>query len=96
MRRTTSRAEADLAAQIDALTEQNQQLQNALDSRVVIEQAKGAVSARYSIEPDQAYELIRAVARNQRRKIHEVSREVVARGGRLNGNDTAPRAQPPS
>lgn len=56
------------------------QLQNALDSRVVIEQAKGALSQRRSIAVDEAFRLLRGHARNTRRPLTDVAREVVEDG----------------
>ncbi|MFW6694135.1 ANTAR domain-containing protein [Streptomyces sp. MAR4 CNX-425] len=56
------------------------QLQNALDSRVVIEQAKGALSQRRSIAVDEAFRLLRGHARNTRRPLTDVAREVVENG----------------
>ena len=53
------------------------QLQQALDSRVVLEQAKGVIAERHGIPPDAAFERIRARARAQRRKIREVAQEVL-------------------
>jgi hypothetical protein len=41
------------------LLERTIQLQTALDSRVVIEQAKGIIAARESISPEQAFQQIR-------------------------------------
>jgi AmiR/NasT family two-component response regulator len=69
-----------------ALEVENAQLRAALESRIVVEQAKGAVSARLETTPDVAFELIRALARSQRRKLHEFAAEVVANGGRLSGD----------
>ena len=40
------------------------QLQEALKSRVAIEQAKGITAQRHGVTIDQAYQLIRAHARN--------------------------------
>ena len=54
------------------------QLQEALDSRVVIEQAKGVLAERSGITLDSAFELLRRLARNQRRKLQEVCAEMVA------------------
>jgi AmiR/NasT family two-component response regulator len=60
------------------LLERTIQLQTALDSRVVIEQAKGIVAVRESISPDEAFQKIRRQARSERRKLHEVAAEIVS------------------
>ena len=54
------------------------QLQTALNSRVLIEQAKGYLAALHGIDPDEAFRRLRSDARSSHRSIHEVSREVVA------------------
>jgi AmiR/NasT family two-component response regulator len=59
------------------------QLEQALESRMIIEQAKGAVSARCEVPIDVAFELIRGMARSRRRKLHELCAELVAHGGRF-------------
>jgi GAF domain-containing protein len=64
--RTISRAEV--------LTEQ---LQHALNSRIVIEQAKGAVAQSYQVDVDAAFELIRAYARRNNRRLSDVAHLVV-------------------
>ncbi len=53
------------------------QLQRALDSRVVIEQAKGVVAARLGILPSAAFELLRTYARRNNRQLAEVSSDMV-------------------
>ena len=53
------------------------QLQTALDSRAVIEQAKGVLIGQQGMSPRAAYEQLRAQARSQRRKLTVVSAEVV-------------------
>jgi hypothetical protein len=53
------------------------QLQRALDSRVVVEQAKGAVAARLGITPDDAFGLLRAYARDENRPLAEVAVQAV-------------------
>jgi ANTAR domain-containing protein len=60
------------------LLERTIQLQTALDSRVVIEQAKGIVAARESISPDEAFKAIRRQARSERRKLHDLATEIVS------------------
>jgi GAF domain-containing protein len=53
------------------------QLQGALDSRVVIEQAKGVLVGRHGLSPRQAFERLRGLARDQRRPLTEVAEAVV-------------------
>jgi hypothetical protein len=53
------------------------QLQHALTSRIVVEQAKGMLAERYSMTPDQAYELIRLAARSNGMKVHALSKSVL-------------------
>jgi transcriptional regulator with GAF, ATPase, and Fis domain len=55
------------------------QLQQALDSRVVIEQAKGVLAHTHGITPDDAFVRLRAFARSERRSIAEVARGLVDR-----------------
>jgi signal transduction protein with GAF and PtsI domain len=54
-----------------------EQLQAALDSRVVIEQAKGVLSERLGISTSDAFQRIRASARRQSTKVGEVCRRVI-------------------
>jgi len=54
------------------------ELQGALDSRVVIEQAKGVLIGRHRLAPRQAFERLRTQARDERRPLVEVARAVVA------------------
>ena len=54
------------------------QLQHALDSRVIIEQAKGVVSERAHVDMGRAFELIRAHARNHNIQLTLVAASIVA------------------
>jgi AmiR/NasT family two-component response regulator len=56
-----------------------EQLNTALQSRVVIEQAKGFLAALHGIEPDDAFQRLRSYSRNNHLVIREVARRVVAR-----------------
>ncbi|MFD0484470.1 GAF and ANTAR domain-containing protein [Kineococcus sp. GCM10028916] len=53
------------------------QLQEALDSRIVLEQAKGALAERYRCHPDEAFQRLRARARAERRRLRDVAQEIV-------------------
>jgi len=55
----------------------SQQLQGALNSRQIIEQAKGVLIGTQQISARQAYERLRSQARSQRRKLTAVCAEVV-------------------
>jgi hypothetical protein len=70
----------------DRLRHQRQltdQLQHALTSRIVVEQAKGVIAGTRRTTPEAAYELIRGHARRNRVSVHEVARAIVALGLRL-------------
>jgi hypothetical protein len=53
------------------------QLQHALTSRIVVEQAKGMLAERYSLTPEEAYELIRLAARSNGLKVHALADSVL-------------------
>ena len=60
-----------------AWRERATQLQAALDSRVVIEQAKGMLRERVGLSTEGAFELLRAAARSHRIKLGGLAAEVV-------------------
>ena len=79
----------DLAALTIANTMQSEQrgelatqLQRALDARVLIEQAKGALVARDGVTPGEAFEQMRRRARAERRRVAEIAAEVMSTVGR--------------
>jgi ANTAR domain len=53
------------------------QLQTALDSRVLIEQAKGVLMASEKVDAQTAFNRLRRQARNTRRPVPEVAREII-------------------
>jgi AmiR/NasT family two-component response regulator len=53
------------------------QLQEALDSRVAIEQAKGILAERYAMSVDEAFELMRRAARSNRLKLRDLAEAVI-------------------
>jgi GAF domain-containing protein len=67
----------------DTLTEQ---LQTALGSRVLIEQAKGVLAERLHLDMDEAFALLRGYARNHNRRLSDLAQAVV------DGSDQIPPA----
>ena len=55
----------------------NEQLQAALNSRIVIEQAKGAVAQTFDISVEEAFELLRSQARSRRVLLTELAQSVL-------------------
>ncbi len=55
----------------------NEQLQAALNSRVVIEQAKGKLAERLGLDMDQAFSLLRDRARTSNRRLSDLARAVI-------------------
>jgi AmiR/NasT family two-component response regulator len=62
---------------VDQLQRHNAQLTQALESRVVIEQAKGVLAERHGLPIEDAFELLRRSARSNRMPIHDLARRVV-------------------
>ena len=63
-------------ARSDALTER---LQGALNSRIIIEQARGALAQMKGTTPDHAFQLMRSNARSTHRRLVEIAQDVVGR-----------------
>jgi len=61
-------------------TTRNVQLQHELDSRVVVEQAKGMIAEHESVSVDAAFLLIRRFARNNNASITETAGNLLERG----------------
>jgi transcriptional regulator with GAF, ATPase, and Fis domain len=55
----------------------NEQLQTALHSRVVIEQAKGKLAERLGVDMDQAFNMLREAARARNRRLSELAQAFV-------------------
>ena len=55
----------------------NEQLQAALNSRVIIEQAKGKLAERLGLDMDQAFALLRDRARASNRRLSDLARAFI-------------------
>ena len=73
-----SHGRADGRTSLDALETENAQLRAALESRIVIEQAKGILAERFTLGLPAAFLLLRRAARTSRRNLHVVALAVVA------------------
>jgi transcriptional regulator with GAF, ATPase, and Fis domain len=60
-----------------------EQLQTALNSRVIIEQAKGVLAERHNVDMAEAFALLRTSARSRNRRLSDLAREIVDRAPNL-------------
>jgi AmiR/NasT family two-component response regulator len=72
----------------------NEQLQTALNSRVIIEQAKGKLAERLGVDTDQAFTLLRDRARASNRRLSDLARAFIDGTESLPG-PAAGRTRPP-
>jgi ANTAR domain len=76
--RHRARPPAGTATDASRKRELADQLQQALDRRVLIEQAKGVLIARMGVSADEAFALIRSTARSGNRRVADVAGDVIA------------------
>jgi len=67
-----------LMAVTEASFEQRAQLERALKTRIVVEQAKGILAERFRVTPGEAFEMLRGTARFRQMSVHDLAGEVVA------------------
>jgi transcriptional regulator with GAF, ATPase, and Fis domain len=72
----------------------NEQMQTALNSRVVIEQAKGKLAERFGLDMDQAFNILRDQARARNRRLAELAQSFVDGSEPLVGPAASPRRRP--
>lgn len=77
-----------LAYELEQSAARAGQLQTALNNRVLIEQAKGALAERHGIGVEAAFARMRRYARPRQRRLHEVANAVLT--GRLDLPGTTP------
>jgi AmiR/NasT family two-component response regulator len=64
------------AGELDAARVEIDQLQQALDSRLVIGQAEGIMMASLGVEPEQAIEYLKRVSSVTNRKVVDIAAEI--------------------
>jgi AmiR/NasT family two-component response regulator len=69
--------EERLAELVVALADENANLQRALDTRVVIEQAKGVLAERFGLDVHESFDVLRLSARSNRIRLRDLAERVV-------------------
>jgi AmiR/NasT family two-component response regulator len=72
----------------------NEQLQHALNSRVVIEQAKGMIAERKELDMQEAFSVLRSYARSHNLRLSDVARDVIIGILPSSALDERPLAEP--
>ncbi len=72
----------------------NAQLSEALNSRIIIEQAKGMVSEASGLDMDRSFQRIRSHARNHNLRLTELARGIAEGSTSIVGLDPLPRSHP--
>nr|WP_236700536.1 ANTAR domain-containing protein [Allosalinactinospora lopnorensis] len=75
---TTPPKAPDDASEVERLRVTVAQLEHALHTRVVVEQAIGVLTERHRLKPREAFQRLRSAARSRGRKVADLAREVVA------------------
>jgi hypothetical protein len=70
--------ETATSTEVTELRARVSQLQKALETRIVIEQAKGVLAERFRLTVEDAFLLLRYAARSSRAKLHELADQVVS------------------
>ncbi|WP_225821142.1 ANTAR domain-containing response regulator [Streptomyces naphthomycinicus] len=76
--RTASAVARERDEQLDLLRLENEQLRRAMDSRPVIDQARGVLMATHGCTPDQAWEMLREASQRSNTKLRQVAAAVTA------------------
>lgn len=70
-------SEVERVSDLETAREKIAQLETALQSRIIIEQAKGVLAERLGMDVDSAFAILRHAARSHRVKIHDIAARVV-------------------
>jgi len=72
----------------------NEQLQTALNSRVIIEQAKGKLAERLGMDMTEAFSLLRSAARNRNLRLADLAQAFISGTEPITGHMAATPRQP--
>jgi hypothetical protein len=72
--------ETDTSIEVTELRARVAQLQTALETRIVVEQAKGILAERFRLTVEEAFLMLRYAARSSRTNLHELAREIITTG----------------
>ena len=72
--------ETDTSTEVSELRARVAQLQTALETRIVVEQAKGILAERFQLSVDESFLLLRYAARSSRTNLHELASAVITSG----------------
>ncbi|RNL85580.1 ANTAR domain-containing protein [Halostreptopolyspora alba] len=76
-RPTTPPKTPDEATEVERLRVTVNQLEHALHTRVVVEQAIGVLAERHQLRPREAFQRLRSAARSRGRKVADLARQVI-------------------
>jgi GAF domain-containing protein len=66
--------------------EMRRNLEIALDSRAVIDQAKGVLMGQQGCSAEKAFDVLRRASQRENRKLHDIAQEIVEQAARPKGN----------
>jgi hypothetical protein len=81
--------DSETGAHVTSLLEEIRNLRTALESRAVIEQAKGIIVARTGMSPNEAFEVLVRQSQHENRKVRELSELLVQASVRRTGGQGA-------
>jgi hypothetical protein len=70
--------ETEVVTDVTELQARVAQLETALETRIVVEQAKGVLAERFRLSVEDAFLLLRYAARSSRTNLHELADEVIS------------------
>jgi ANTAR domain-containing protein len=82
---TGGSVETETSTEVTELRERIAQLQTALETRIVVEQAKGMLAERFQLTVEDSFLLLRYAARSSRTNLHDLANEIIT-------SDTTPQS----